>query len=183
MLEPAVLRQFIEAAKAGDVSAFERILFLHERQVLRTAQRLLLNRDDAQDAAQEVFLRLHRKLGQIRQDADLGPWLYRVTVNICLDMLRRSKRKGETADVETGGSALDPEQALARSEERQLLEMALQQLPDRERAAIVLRELEGCTTGEVAEILGSSETTVRSQISTGRAKMREFVNARRRERS
>jgi RNA polymerase sigma-70 factor (ECF subfamily) len=175
-LERTLLRHWIEKAKSGDAAAFERIFVLHERMVLRTAQRLLMNIEDAKDAAQEVFLRLHRNLPRIREDKDLAPWLYRMTVNICLDAKRRSKpnvpidQTREACDL-----SLDPEQALRRGQERALLTAALHLLGDRERAAIVLRDLEGCSTAAVAEILGSSEGTVRSQISTGRAKIRKFV--------
>jgi RNA polymerase sigma factor (sigma-70 family) len=89
--EPESIRGLVRAAKAGDVASFEQLIALHERPVLRLAQRLLLNRELAQDAAQEVFLRLHSKLGKFDDGKDLGPWLYRITVNICHDLRRRSK--------------------------------------------------------------------------------------------
>jgi RNA polymerase sigma-70 factor, ECF subfamily len=176
MFERTLLRHRIERARAGDAAAFESILVEHQRMVLRTAQRLLMDADEAKDAAQEVFLRLHRNLGRFREDADLKPWLYRITVNICLDSKRRSKLSLSIDHApEPPDTAPDPEQSLRAAEERALVTEALRQLPGRERAAIVLRDLEGCTTAEVAEILGSSETTVRSQISTGRARIRNFV--------
>lgn len=172
----SMLRQWIEKAKTGDQAAFERILILHERMVLQTAQRLLLNVEDAKDAAQEVFLRLHRHLGRFHDDKDFIPWLYRMTVNICLDSKRRSKDNVSIEQTrEVTDASLDPEQALRVAQERALLIAALCRLPGRERLAIVLRDLEGHSTAEVAGILGSSEGTVRSQISTGRAKIRKFV--------
>src|ERR1700761_7248619 len=93
MLEPDVLRQLIRGAKAGEAESFERLVSLHERRVLRLAQRLLLNREAARDAAQDVFTRLHRKIGSVAEDKDLGPWLYRTTVNVCIDLIRRAKQE------------------------------------------------------------------------------------------
>ncbi len=184
MLEQTLLRQWIKEAKAGDATAFERIMLLHERMVLRTAERLLMNSEDAKDAAQEVFVRLHGKLGQLREEKELIPWLYRVTVNICLDQKRRARRNVRMEHArETADRALDPEQALTLAEEKALVVGALGELSGRERAAIVLRDLEGCTTSEVAQILGSTEVTVRSQISTGRMKIRKFVTAKLRRRT
>src|SRR5207245_2286475 len=85
-------------AKSGDVAAFEALLRIHEALVARTALRLLGNRADAQDAAQEVFLRLHRNLRQIDAAGNLPGWLYRVTVNTCRDMLRKRKIGGSLDD-------------------------------------------------------------------------------------
>lgn len=176
MSEQSLLGHWIEKARTGDTAAFERIMLLHERMVLRTAQRLLLNAEDAKDAAQEVFLKMHKNLGRFREDKELAPWLYRMTVNVCLDSKRR-RRPGMPIEhaAEPQDTALDPEEALRAAQERNLVEAALRQLPERERAAIVLRDLEGCSTAEAAGILGSSEGTVRSQISTARTKIRKFV--------
>lgn len=176
MLEQSLLREWIKKAKAGDLDAFERILILHERPVLRFAQRLLGNGEDAKDAAQEVFIRLHGHLSRFREDSEVSPWLYRVTVNVCHDIRRRRKQTSPVnAGLEVLDPAQDPEQPLTAVQERAMLIAALGTLTERERAAIVLRDMEGFTTAEVAWILGSSETTVRSQISTGRVKLRNFI--------
>jgi RNA polymerase sigma-70 factor (ECF subfamily) len=182
-MEQNLVRRLVKDAKAGDAASFERIVILHERLVLRVAQRLLLNLEDARDAAQEVFLRLHRTLGRFDEEKDLGPWLYRLTINICRDHLRCSKRN---VPIETAhdcqDSAPDPEESAAAMQEYRLVLAALGQLSPREREAVVLRDLEGRTTVEVAGILGSSEATVRSQLSTGRVKIRNYLAARLRRR-
>ena len=184
MLEQNLLRQWIKEAKAGDFAAFERIVLLHERLVLRFAQRFLLNREDAKDAAQEVFLRLHRNLNRFEEDRDLLPWLYRMTANICFDIARRSKpalqADGTSDPVD---DSLNPEQAFSRKQEHALIAIGLAELSPHERMAIVLRDLEGRSTAEVAQTMGSSESTVRSQISTGRVKLRDFVMNRIRRRA
>jgi RNA polymerase sigma-70 factor (ECF subfamily) len=178
-LEPESVRRLMQAAKAGDLASFEQIVVLHERLVLRLAQRLLPNREMAQDAAQEVFLRLHGKLGKFQEEKDLGPWLYRITVNICHDLRRRAKPNLplEVAPL-LRDQAPDPEQSVLFAQRRELIVAALDGLTPRERDAIVLRDLEGLSTAEVARILGTTETTVRSQISTGRVKIKNLVMAR-----
>jgi RNA polymerase sigma-70 factor, ECF subfamily len=157
--------------------AFEDLAAEHQALVLRTAYRLLGRVEDAQDAAQEVFLRLFRNL--LRIEGDPKAWLYRVTVNVCRDYYRRRKRMGELT-LNLKDSALDPERALEIDERKRLLMAALQKLPVRERAAVVLRDIEGLSTAETAEILGVEEVTVRSQISAARVKLAKYVRSSRR---
>lgn len=171
----------VRRAQQGDRAAFEMLLAQHERTVLRTALRLLGRLDLAQDAAQEVFLRMHKYLPGFDSDRELGPWLYRMAVNVCHDLHRR--RGGLQVvpidDVEepaaTRAGAGEIEEGLDRDRRRRLVARALALLPEKERAALVLRDIEGLTTAEVANILGSSETTVRSQVSTGRVKVKKLV--------
>jgi RNA polymerase sigma-70 factor (ECF subfamily) len=144
--------------------------------VLRTAQRLLLNEADASDAAQDVFVRLHQSFARFDEERDILPWLYRMTVNICHDIRRKRRTFLAISDVyEPAGSGETPEDLMGTEERRALMFEALGILSDREREAIVLRDLEGLSTAEVAAVLGSTETTVRSQISMGRAKLRDHI--------
>jgi RNA polymerase sigma-70 factor (ECF subfamily) len=113
---------------------------LHERMVVGTAYRLLGRMEDAQDAAQEVFLRLLKHLDRI--DGDPKPWLYRVTVNICNDHYRRRVMTTEP-DERTADPAPDAERVLAMDDRKRLLMEGLQTLSKRERAAVVLRDIEG----------------------------------------
>jgi RNA polymerase sigma-70 factor (ECF subfamily) len=173
----------VRRARAGEGAAFEALVVAFERRVLRTALRLLGRPDLAEDAAQETFLRLHRYLHRFDVARDLGPWLYRVVVNVCHDLRRRSRsalvvpledeRLEGLSEMRVDGTAIEQQAGLEW--ERRLLDAALASLPEKERAAIVLRDIEGLATREVARILGSSEGTVRSQISTGRVKIRHFV--------
>jgi len=173
---PDERRDTIAAARAGDLAAFELLMRQNERLVLATALRLTGNMEDAQDISQEVFLRLYKNLGKVQAEAALQSWLYRVTVNACHDLRRR---KPASAPVETAAelvaSGTDPQTSLTEAERRRVLEMSLRILPEKERAALVLRDLEGLSTGEVARALGSSEATVRSQVSKARAKVQDFV--------
>ncbi len=177
---PNDLSLLISQASSGNTDAFESIVRRFERRVLTTALRLLGNLEDAQDAAQEVFLKTHRHLGRFDQERKFEPWLYRVTVNVCRDTWRRQttgtamrlEMPEQIADSQAMGN---PHRRLRAEEEKQLLYRALATLPDKERSAIVLRDVEGFSTAEVADILGSSEVTVRSQVSKARVKIKKAI--------
>lgn len=171
------VHQLIEAAQSGDTAAFGRLVELHQQRVFRTARAILGNDPDAQDAAQETFLRAFRHLASFDPRRDFAAWLYRLTVNACRDMTRRRARKG-TAEIDTEVLAArdpGPFEAVALQEQRHLTRRAIARLPYKERAAITLRDLEGLTTAEVAAALGKTQATVRSQVSAARAKLRRYI--------
>jgi RNA polymerase sigma-70 factor (ECF subfamily) len=174
----AIQMDAFQRARAGDVDAFEQLLRIHERSVLRLAVRLTGNLSDAQDISQEVFLKLHRDLKKFRDEAGLAPWLYRVTINACFDSKRKHKHLrlapigADAAGWQSGSPT--PEVTAQHNQDKQMLEAGLQSLSEHERAAIALRELQGLSTAEVAQILGSTESTVRVQISAARLKLRKF---------
>jgi RNA polymerase sigma-70 factor, ECF subfamily len=177
-----------QSDRSDDLAAFERIMVRCERRVLRIALRLLNNQQDAQDAAQEVFLRLYKHLGRFDLNDVRGcePWLFRVTVNICHDISRKRGHSVALEDVALEDAPVVPPSAQHGMEHAQQLELvhrALGCLGEKERAALVLRDVEGLSTREVAAILGSSEATVRSQISTARLKVRDFTSRLMRRRS
>ena len=173
----------IERAKAGEPGAFEQMIDCYQRKVLSTAWRMLGNREDARDAAQEVFLRVHKYLKGFHSDQDFAAWLYRIIVNVCRDHKRKrgghhqfasfeSEREAGTLDALASDE--DVEANAIKSQQRALIAEALDTLSTKERAALVLRDLEGLSTEEVARVLGSSQTTVRTQISSARAKIKLY---------
>src|SRR6185295_9263345 len=170
-------------AKGGDMAAFEQIIEHHQRRVISTAWRMLGNREDARDAAQEVFLRVYKYLKGFRSDQDFAAWLYRIIVNVCRDHQRNRSGQHQLSSFETDleagtleslTSGEDVEANAIRSQQRALIVEALETLSTKERSALVLRDLEGLSTEEVARVLGSSQTTVRSQISSARAKIKLY---------
>src|SRR5262245_59753221 len=164
----------LERAIAGDASAFEPIIVRHERRVFTLAWRLLGSFEDAQDASQEVFLRAFRYLHRFDKKRPFEPWLVRITVNVCRDFGRRKQaRPNLLLDPDALISTSNPHADLQSEEQRRMLYRLLQELPEKERTAVVLRDIEGLSTTEVAEILGSSEATVRSQISSARLKIKK----------
>jgi RNA polymerase sigma-70 factor, ECF subfamily len=173
--DPPTGRTALEAARAGDLAAFDTVMRQYERLVLVTALRLVGSLPDAQDISQDVFLKLYRNLSKV-DPASISSWLYRVTVNACHDQRRRRRPEAPVEYAEQLPSdAPDPQQTVTQAERRRILEMSLRMLPEKERAALVLRDLEGLPTEQVAQILGSSEVTVRSQISKARVKVKDFV--------
>ncbi|MBI5084968.1 MAG: sigma-70 family RNA polymerase sigma factor [Acidobacteria bacterium] len=148
----------------------------HEKLVLRTALRMLGRLEDAQDAAQEVFLRLYRHIDGIDRQRGVTSWLYRTTMNVCFDQIRR-RRPVESIEWDPPVAATQ-QTGLELDERRRLVAEGLKTLPERERAAIVLREIEGLETAEVAAIFGSSEVTVRSQVSMGKARLKKWLEGR-----
>lgn len=173
----------IARAKAGDPAAFEELIDCYQRKVLSTAWRMLGNREDAHDAAQEAFLRVHKYLNRFRSDQDFAAWLYRIIVNVCRDHLRKQGSRHQFASFESEREAgtfealisgEDVEANAIKSQQRAMIAEALDTLSTKERAALVLRDLEGLSTEEVARVLGSSQTTVRTQISSARAKIKLY---------
>ena len=172
----------VTRARAGDALAFERIMLATEQRVVSIAWRMLGNSDDAQDAAQEVYLRVFKYLARFRTGEDFRGWLYRITINVCHDLARRKRTMTtrlseidfaeEHAEVED--PAADPETRTLHQQQLALVRRALHVLSTKERAALVLRDLEGLSTEEVARALGSRPVTVRSQVSSARAKIRTY---------
>lgn len=162
----------------GNEAAFERLVAAHERLVFGTAMRLLGNREDARDAAQEVFLRLYRNLGRV-DEARMAAWLYKVTVNVCRDA-GRERRPVSELDAEHPSGAAGPEAGAVEADRRRLLANGLRRLSEKERAAVVLRDLEGLSTREVAQAMGNTEATVRSHLSAARLKLKQYIEAVRR---
>ena len=180
------LTPLVARARAGDAAAFDDLMRATERKVVATAWRFLGDREDVRDASQEVYLRAFKYLARFREGEDFGAWLYRITVNVCRDAAERRRRAGHTggvsdevleraaADFENLAAAGDAESDALRAQQRALLRRGLDALPERERAAIVLRDLEGLSTEEVARILNTRPVTVRSQVSSARAKLKVF---------
>jgi RNA polymerase sigma-70 factor (ECF subfamily) len=168
----------VAQTETDDESAFERVVLQHERLVFGTALRLLGNREDARDAAQEVFLRLYRNLRRVDQERIAG-WLYKVTVNVCRD-IGREQRPASELDPEHPGSEDRPDAAMIEADRRRMLANGLRRLSEKERAAVVLRDLEGLSTRDAAAAMGNTEATVRSHLSAGRLRLKQYIEGLRR---
>jgi RNA polymerase sigma-70 factor, ECF subfamily len=180
--QPALMR-LIERAATGDSAAFEQIMLHSQHRVMAITWRILGNEADARDASQEVFLRVYKYLNRFKQDQDFFAWLYGITINVCRDIAKKRQRhNAQFTSLTEGGasealavpSGQDAEEALLRTQKRDLVASALSTLSYKERAAVVLRDIEGLSTEEVARIMKSSSSTVRSQISSARKKIRIF---------
>jgi len=184
----SALGYLIERAAAGDHAAFEQIMIHSQQRVMAMSWRMLGNEADARDASQEVFLRVYKYLKRYDQNQDFFAWLYRITVNVCRDVLKKRMQQADrvvpiesdagVVALDVASSRDDAEQIFLTRQRRQLIGQAIATLPHKERASILLRDVEGFSTEAVAEILRSSATTVRSQISSARKKIRDYCRRR-----
>jgi RNA polymerase sigma-70 factor (ECF subfamily) len=159
-------------------------MILSQQRVMSMTWRMLGNEADARDASQEIFLRVYKYLRRFKQDQDFFAWLYTITVNVCRDISKKRRRQADrftSLDTAAGEGAYavpteqeNAEEALIHSQQRELIAKAMATLPDKERASIVLRDVEGLPTDEVARIMNSSSTTVRSQISSARKSIKIY---------
>ncbi len=153
------------------------------RRVFLMVYRIVGNVADAQDLTQEVFIKALQREGQLKDVDKATHWLSRIATNTAIDFLRRHGRVSFTPLDEapvplTSPRAEDPEQTLLAAERRSYLEGGLRLLTERERLALVLRDVEGLDAAEVADRLGCSKATVRSHIANARVKFRRYIERR-----
>ena len=165
------------------MAAFEEIVRAHEKVVYHMALQTLGNREDAEDAAQDVFLKAYTSLKSFRGESKISVWLYRITNNVCIDMLRRRKEtvslsgnEGEEAgEIELPDENSDPAALAQRRDLQEHLAAALQHLPQDQREAFLLRAVAELSYDEIAQTLGLDLGTVKSRIFRARKKLCEIL--------
>jgi len=178
----------VEAAKKGDIGAFEELVRRYDRNVFRIAQHITQNREDAEDVVQDAFLKAYGNLAQFQGQSKFYTWLVRIAVNEALMKLRRRRPERTVSldqDVETDEDTIprevadwspNPEQQYNQAELRDLLQKTIQGLPAGFRTVFVLRDVEGLSTEETAEALGLSIPAVKSRLLRARLQLRERLN-------
>jgi len=177
----------VAAAKCGDAQAFEELVFRHEGRVFAVAQRITHNREDAEDVVQESFHKAFRHLNDFREKSRFSTWLTRIAMNEAFMLLRRRRGVLEvlTDSPDDGvGSVSEafvdqspsPEESCWRRERRELLTEAINRLGPKIRRTILLRDIEGRSAEEAAQILGTSINAVKARLFHGRRKLRGTVN-------
>jgi RNA polymerase sigma-70 factor, ECF subfamily len=176
----------IRAAQGGDQFAFERLVRLHDRDVLRLAYNLLRSEEDAADIYQEAFLRVYKSLPAFRFDCSFHTWLYRIVSNLCLDLLRKRKsRREESTVVETPDGPLDrtanwaeeraegdPQRKLMSTQLQARIAAVLDGFTPRERMVFELRHYQGMRLKAIGEALGTSEEAAKNCLFRANQKMR-----------
>jgi RNA polymerase sigma-70 factor, ECF subfamily len=170
-------RDLVRVASRGDVEAFAKLVRDHSSLVYRVALRIL-GKDDAQDASQEVWVRVWKNIRNFRGESAFTTWLYRITVNTCLSLRQKEARRDERElgdempylSEPSGGDA-DPEAATLNAERREEIQAALVHVRAEHRAALVLRHMEGLSYAEIAEVLQVPDGTAKGWVSRGRAAM------------
>lgn len=164
----------IERYLGGDVEAFEELMRAHEDRIFAVCLRMLRDREAALEATQETFITVFRKADRFAGRAAFGTWLYRVAINTCYDLTRRTRRHKAASLPDTHDPA-DPAAGddFSSVEVRPEIEAALDELPTEFRAAVILSDLEGLALETVAEILGVPIGTVKSRVFRGRRQLAE----------
>jgi len=177
-------QQWIDAARRGDQEAFGHLVQLYEKRVFALTTRLCGNPDDAQEAAQEAFLAAWQGLAFFRGDSSFSTWLYRLTHNACMDLLRKEQRHASAAgpslddeevNLEIAAPTESPQEAAERSELRRAIALGLKSLPEAYREALILRELHQLSYEEIAQSTDTDLGTVKSRINRGRKLLRKFL--------
>ncbi len=177
--------EFLHLLRSGDKAAFSKLVEAYKKPVLNICFRFLLNREDAEDVAQDVFVEIYHSIASFRGDAHLGTWIHRVAVTRSLDEIRKRKRKkriasfGETLGLDQISSWLAgtdrPDKSLEQADDLKNLEKALNQLPDNQRIALTLSKLDGCPTPKIAEIMQTSITAVDSLIYRAKQNLKTYL--------
>jgi RNA polymerase sigma factor (sigma-70 family) len=169
-------------ARQGDLAAFNELVVEYQSQVYNLCYRLLGQAQAAEDATQDAFVSAWRNIGSLRGET-FRPWILRIAANLCKDELRRrSRRPASSLDtaLEAGmpdppDTDLLPEESALNAELRARLQEALNMLPDEQRTAIVLCDVEGLDYNEIAAVMRTSLGTVKSRIARGRARVRDLL--------
>lgn len=174
----------IRAAQGGDEAAFAELVGRYQRAIYRIAHGLTRNSADADDLAQETFVRAYRALGRFRPEEPLYPWLARIVVNLTYSLFRHRRRRPETPIeplVEAGrqwAAEDDPARDVAESEGREQLQASFAELSHEHQAVLVLRVVDGLSYDEIARSLGVPVGTVMSRLSRARAELKTRLRAR-----
>lgn len=179
-LEDAGDARLVEQAREGDDSAFALLVARYERKLIRVLARLVRDEELARDLAQETFWKVYTRLDRFDTGRRFGPWLFRVGVNLGLDQLRRRDSGPPASSISGAGKTMDltdPDPRL-REELAQEVHFVLERLPLHFRTILVLRDLEGFSSTEVATIVGRREATVRWRLAKAREMFREHWERR-----
>jgi RNA polymerase sigma-70 factor, ECF subfamily len=178
----------VHASKGGDVGAFEELVKRYDRKLLRIAQNVMRNREDAEDVVQEAFLKAFLHLDQFREDSKFSTWLIRITLNQSLMKLRKQRpvrevsldedfqSEEDTNPIDVGDWAPNPEELYRATELREILRKTLEELSQGLRLVFVLRDMEGLSLEQTAEALNLSLTAVKARSFRARLQLRERLS-------
>ena len=173
----------ISRAAGGDPSAFQALVERHRSMVYRVAYQFAGNHHDAEDIAQDVFIKVYRSLDRFRQDAQLTSWMYRIVMNACIDHRRRQRSAiaapfGDEAEqrmLNTPEDTPGPEERAYAGELGQVLESEIGRLPNGQRVVFVMRHHQGMKLCEIADALGLAEGTVKRQLHAAVHRLRQAL--------
>lgn len=176
----------VRAVLNGDVNAFEMLVREYEKNVYNLALRMVGNSEDAADMSQEAFIKAYNSLDSFRGDSKFSVWLYRIVSNVCLDFIRSRKRKqtvslsveddnGDDVELDIADDTQSPERLMDKQLTREAVRRGLDSLPPGQRQILLLREIQGLSYDEIAEVLNVEAGTVKSRIFRARKKLSAFL--------
>lgn len=167
----------VRAAAAGDSTAFETLVTRHQRNVYRLCYRFVPNHEDASELAQDAFVRAYRSLGKFEGQAQFSTWLYRITVNVCLNRLAlKTPKSAPLKDVErTPGREEAADVSMLRGEQATRVRAAIAKLPDKQRATLILRVYHDLPHEEIARALGSSVGAAKTNLFHALGNLRKLL--------
>ncbi|HHV97234.1 MAG TPA: sigma-70 family RNA polymerase sigma factor [Clostridiaceae bacterium] len=180
----------IEKSKKGDISAFEELIETYQNKVFNIAYSMLNNYEDANDVAQEVFIRVYKSIKNFKGESSFSTWLYRITTNVCLDELRKRKNKNVVSidedipfdDGEVTRQIVDdgptPDIIAEKKEVREIVNEAIGQLSEEHKTVIILRELQGLSYEEISKIINCPRGTVKSRINRARSALKNILKSK-----
>lgn len=179
--------ELVAKIKKGDMNAFDKLVSEYNKRVINIAYSLLSDREEALDAAQEVFIRVYKNIGNFRGDSSLSTWIYRITKNICTDILR--KRKGvvislddeqeDAPKLEIADESSSPEHISERNEKNRIVREAIAALDENQRTLITLYDINGLSYEEIAAVLKCPLGTVKSRLYRARESLRKILSENR----
>ncbi len=180
-------QQLIADARKGDVAAFEALIGEHQKRIFSIAFRMAGNPEDAADMAQEVLIKIFKNLGNFQGNSKFSTWVYRVATNTCLDELKKLRRHtayslDQELETEEGSVAAEladeaptPEESAERRDLQRVVSEAIGMLSEDHKKAILLRDMQGFSYEEIANILQCSVGTVKSRINRARAQLKKIL--------
>lgn len=164
-------------------AAFEKLLTLHQAKILNTCYKFLLNKEDAEDVTQEVFIEVLQSINKFRGDAQISTWIYRIAISKCLDEIKKRNRKKRISSIgkilglefaqDKKSNIVQPDITLEQKQHFELLQIALDKLPDTQRIAFTLSKIDGYSNEEIATIMETTIIAVESLVYRGRKKIKE----------
>lgn len=182
-------KELIEKCKKNDRSAFNTLVQTYQSKIINLAYGMLSNQEDACDAAQEVFIRVYRGIFKFEQKSSFSTWIYRITVNVCNDILRKRTRTAPTVSIyqdsdeehiiELPDDKPTPSEHLEMTETQLLVKNALNALSDEYRTVITLYDLEGLSYDEISSVLNCPIGTIKSRLNRARKMLRKILSEKR----
>lgn len=183
-------KHLLESAQKGELQAFEKLVERYQKKVYNIALRMTGNAEDAYEVSQEAFIRIYSSIRQFRKDSSFSTWLYRITINVCLDELRKQKKNklvylDENIEMDDGeikkqladkGPA--PDEMAEQDEMKRAIRAAINELSEEHRIVVIMRDIQGFSYDDISKILKCPKGTVKSRINRARKILRDILKGK-----